>query len=341
MKKILVTGAGGYIGILTCQKLLEKGYKVIALDRYFFGQEKINLIKNQNLEILKTDTRYFDTKILKNVFAVIDCAGLSNDATSEIDPQLTIDINFKACIRIAQAAKKYGVKKYIYSGSASVYGDGRKKSLKETDELNPITQYAKSKSDCEKELLKLNDGNFSVTIFRNSTVFGYSPRMRFDLAINIMTMRAWKDGVIYVMGDGNQWRPFVHVNDVVEAFMLGLESEERLVSGEIYNVGFNNQNFQIKKLAEFIKEILPSTKIIFVPDNPDKRNYNVNFDKIKNNLSFKSTINLKDGILEIKDKLDNAIISPEDPTCYTLQWYQTLIDWDKKINDLKFKNKIF
>lgn len=341
-KKILVTGAGGYVGVLLCERLLSLGYEVLALDRYFFGLDKMSsIINNNSLTILKEDIRYFDIKRLKGIYAVMDCAGLSNDATSEIDPKLTIDINYQGSKRIANAAKKSGVSKYIYSSSASVYGEGLKKSLKETDKINPITQYAKSKVECEKELAKLHSDDFCVTILRNSTIFGVSPRMRFDLAINIMTMRAWKDKVIYVMGDGSQWRPFVHVLDVVNAFTAVLESEKEIVCGEIFNVGFNNQNFQIKQIAEHIKDLIPKIKIINIPDNADKRNYNVNFDKINKHLGLKPLMSINDGINEITEALDKGIINPDDSTCYTLQWYQKILEWEKRIEDLKYKNKIF
>lgn len=339
---VLVTGAGGYVGILACERLLAKGYNVTALDRYYFGDEKMNHLKKyKSLSIVKEDIRYVDLNFLKDVDAVIDCAGLSNDATSEIDSKLTVDINFNGCIRMAKGAKEHGVAKYIYSSSASVYGDGLKTSLKETDPINPITQYAKSKADCEKELLKLHDDSFCVTLFRNSTIYGVSPRMRFDLAINIMTMRAWKDKVVYVMGDGNQWRPFVHVIDVVNAFMMALESPKEKIAGETFNVGFNDQNFQIKKIAELVREVIPETKVIFVPDNPDKRNYNVNFDKIKKTFNFKPSMTIEEGIAEIRENLDSGNITPDDKTCYTLQWYQNLLEWEKRIDQLKYKNRIF
>lgn len=341
-KKILVTGAGGYVGIMMCEKLLSMGYEVIALDRYFFGLEKMSSIDgSKKLTILQEDTRYFDLKKLKGVYAVIDCAGLSNDATSEIDPNLTVQINYEGTKRMAHAAKKFGVERYLYSSSASVYGEGLKKSLKETDTVNPITQYAKSKLECEKELMTLSDDSFCVTFLRNSTIFGIAPRMRFDLAINIMTMRAWKDKVIYVMGDGSQWRPFVHVKDVVNAFAVMLESEVSLVSGEVFNVGFNNQNFQIKKIAQYIKELLPEIKVINVPDNADKRNYNVNFDKLSRTFNFKPIVTIREGIEEITEALNNGTVNPDDPTCYTLQWYQKLMEWEKRIESLKYKNKIF
>jgi nucleoside-diphosphate-sugar epimerase len=251
MKKIIVSGAGGYIGVVLCEELLRQGYHVIALDRYFFGKEKILRNGNfANLEIITSDIRFAEEKIFENVFAVFDLAGLSNDASAEIDISLTKAINFDGAKRFISTAKKMGVRRYIYSSSASVYGAGEKGSLIETDNLNPQTEYAKSKVEIEKYLLELANDNFIPTMLRNATVFGLSPRMRFDLAINIMTMRAWKERVIYIMGGGEQWRPFVHVKDVVRAFILALESSEDKINKEIFNVGSSKMNFQIKQLAQ-------------------------------------------------------------------------------------------
>ncbi len=341
MKKILVTGAGGYVGVPLCRRLLKKGYQVIGLDRFFFGLDKIKEIKdNANFTVLKDDLRYVDTSFLKDVDAVIDLAGLSNDASGEINPTLTNDINYKGAARIANDAKKYGVKRYIYSSSASVYGAGIKKALTEEDPLAPLTEYAKSKVAMEEELKKLQDKTFHTTILRNSTIYGLAERMRFDLAINIMTMRAWKDRIIYIMGGGNQWRPFVHVRDVNKAFITCLEAPERKVSGEIFNVGSNEQNYQIKQLAQFVVDVVPNVEVHKIPDDPDKRNYNLNFDKITSELGYHVDVRVHEGIVEIKQALEKNIIDAEDPTCFTLQWYKSLLEWNQRIKDISYKGNI-
>ena len=341
MKKIIVTGAGGYVGIPLCAALLKDNYEVIALDRYFFGIEKLDYIKDHpNLSIVKDDIRYCDTNIFKDVDAVMDLAGLSNDATAEIDPSLTISINYKGSERFVREAKKNGVKRYIYSSSASVYGAGSKESLKETDSLSPQTEYAKSKVAIEKVLHELADENFSPVILRNATIFGLAPRMRFDLAINIMTMRAWKERVIYIMGGGEQWRPFVHVNDVVRAFMVMLEADKNTIHNEIFNVGHSDLNYQIKQLAQFVIDVIPNVTIHTIPDDPDKRTYNVSFDKIKNVLGFTPNIHIHEGIVEIKQALEKGVLNPDDPTTYTLQWYKSLITWHKRMKELSYNDQI-
>src|SRR5204863_1118858 len=174
-----------------------------------------------------------------------DLAGLSNDASAEIDPALTRAINFEGGIRMAQIAKTAGVRRYVYGSSASVYGEGIREGLAENDECRPQTLYAESKLAVEGALRELCGPDFETVILRNATVFGLAPRMRFDLAINIMTLRAWKDRVIYVMGGGEQWRPLIHVNDVVRAMIMGLEESAELVAGETFNVGGDDLNYQI------------------------------------------------------------------------------------------------
>jgi nucleoside-diphosphate-sugar epimerase len=341
MKKIIVTGAGGYVGVPLCEELLKRGYQVIALDRYFFGIDKMNGIHgNKNLEIVKDDLRYCDVAIFKGVYAVLDLAGLSNDATAEIDPELTKAINYRGSERFAREAKKQGVERYVYSSSASVYGAGTKQSLSEADALFPQTEYAKSKVAIEKVLMELKDDNFHPVMLRNATIFGLAPRMRFDLAVNIMTMRAWKDRVIYVMGGGEQWRPFVHVRDVVQAFILSLEAPLEKVDGEVFNVGSSDLNYQIKQLAQFVVDVIPNVQIHYIPDDPDKRTYNLNFDKIRNVLGYKTSVQVHEGIVEIKQALEKGIISPDDQTTYTLQWYKSLITWAERINALSYKGQI-
>ena len=341
MKKVFVTGAGGYLGIPLCETLLNKGNKVVALDRFFFGYDKIKSLEaNPNISFLKDDIRYVDTSFLKDVDVVIDLAGLSNDATAEIDPLLTEDINHKGAMRIAEAARNCGVKRYIYSSSASVYGAGKKTALTEKDNVAPLTQYAKSKLAVENDLKLWQNKDFEVVILRSATLYGLAPRMRFDLAINIMTMRAWKELNIYIMGGGEQWRPFVHVNDVIQAFMLCMEAPSDKVNGAVFNVGSNEQNYQIKNLAQFVLHVVPKAIIHRIPDDTDNRSYNLNFDKITNVLGFKPRFNVNDGIIEIKDALDKALIDPSEPTCFTLQWYKSLIEWETRIKDLSFNNKI-
>lgn len=341
MANVLVAGAGGYIGIPLCNRLLERGHRVIALDRYFFGKERMKgVAEHPAAQILVDDIRHFDPKHLRGVEAVIDLAGLSNDASAEIDPNLTTSINAEGGMRLARLAREAGVRRYVYSSSASVYGHGVRDRLSETDECRPQTLYAKSKLQVEQQLAQLSAAGFETVIFRNATVFGLAPRMRFDLAVNIMTLRAWKERVIYVMGGGEQWRPFIHVNDVVRALLLGLEADRELVAGEVFNVGGNDMNYQIAQLAQFVLDVIPNVAIHRIPDDPDKRTYNLSFAKIHQRLGFAPTTRVHEGIVEIKQALERGAVAGDDPTSYTLQWYRSLLEWEGRIKGLSLNGRI-
>jgi nucleoside-diphosphate-sugar epimerase len=340
MKKILVSGAGGYIGIPLCASLLARGHSVIALDRYFFGKDRLVAIRdNPRAKVVVEDIRDFEPKALDGVEAVIDLAGLSNDASADIDPDLTRSINRDGGIRLARMAKEAGVRRYVYSSSASAYGHGERERLAESDECHPQTLYAECKLRVEEALTKLSSRNFETVILRNATVFGLAPRMRFDLAINIMTLRAWKERVIFVMGGGQQWRPFIHVNDVVRAFVVGVEEEAERVAGETFNVGCDEMNLQIGQLASFVADVIPNVTVHRIPDDPDRRTYNLSFAKIKQRLGFEPMIRVHEGIVEIKQALERGTLT-DDATCYTLQWYRAMLDWDKRINEIKLRDRL-
>jgi nucleoside-diphosphate-sugar epimerase len=341
MQRVLVTGAGGYVGIPLCRELVNRGYHVIALDRFFFGQDKLgDLSSNPAVQLTVQDIRDIDSDLLEDVYGVFDLAGLSNDASAEIDPELTRQINLNGGLRLARTAKEMGVKRYVYASSASVYGHGIKTSLIETDECRPQTLYAQSKIEVEKQLKALKGPSFEPVIFRTATVFGLAPRMRFDLAVNIMTLRAWKERVIYIMGGGEQWRPFIHVNDVVQVFVRGLEADSELVAGQTFNVGDDGMNYQIRQLAQFVLDVIPNVTIHYIPDDPDKRTYNLSFAKIKQMLGFEARTKMHEGIVEIKQALERGFVSGDDPTCYTLQWYRSLFEWEKRIQDLSINGRL-
>lgn len=342
MKKIFVCGAGGYIGIPLCERLLEAGYEVTGFDRFFFGRELLAPVEAlEKFTPIVGDIRDVDESLLQRHDAVIDLAGLSNDASADIDVGLTQAINNRGGIRLAQLAKATGIRRYIYASSASVYGHGSKMGLAETDICNPQTEYARSKLAVEAALNQMKDGGFEPVMLRNGTVFGLARRMRFDLAVNIMTLRAWRDRVIYIMGGGEQWRPFIHVNDVVRVMIKCLEAPTEVVAGQTFNVGSDLLNFQIKNLAQFVQDVIPNVTIHRIPDNPDTRDYNVSFSKVKDVLGYEPAIGIHEGIVEIKQALERGLIRGEDPRFYTLQWYMALMEWEKRIAALSWNGRIF
>jgi nucleoside-diphosphate-sugar epimerase len=339
--RVLISGAGGYIGIPLCTKLVQRGHSIVALDRFFFGKNRLDgFAKNPLATLVVGDIRDFDTKILNGVDAVVDLAGLSNDASAEIDPCLTKSVNIEGGMHLARLAKEIGVRRYVYSSSASVYGHGTREQLTENDECRPMTLYAESKLRVEKLLTTIADDKFETVIFRSATVFGLAPRMRFDLAVNIMTLRAWKERVVYIMGGGDQWRPFVHVSDLVRALIHGVEDDGARVAGQIFNVGGDDMNYQIRQLAQFVRDVIPNTTMHLIPDDPDKRTYNVSFAKIRQHLGFEPAVRVHEGIVEIKQGLERGVLSDDDPTCYTLQWYRSLIEWDRRVKELSLQGRI-
>ncbi len=341
MSKILIPGGAGYIGTELTKLLLNKGHEVIVLDRCFFGQEPVkDFLPNKNFSLIKDDIRYFDKTVLSGVKAVINMAGISNDPSCDLDPTATESINYKGCLRLAKLAKEMGVKRYIASSSCSVYGQGSVSALTETSPTNPVSLYAKTKLAMEKEVSPLGNDNFCVTFLRNATVYGLSSRMRFDLAVNMMVLYAYNKRRIYITGQGQQWRPMVHVSDVARAFEIVMETPVTKINREIFNVGSNQLNYKISQIANCIRDVVPFTSLEIVPDDPDRRTYNVCFDKISNMLGFKTEKSLKDGIIEIYNALENGMVSESIKT-NTLGYYQYLIEAQKALSEVLYKGKIF
>ena len=339
MRKVAVTGAGGYIGTQLVRDLLKAGFSVIAIDRYFFGFEPMQeFIDNQNVTILKKDIRDLNKSDLKDVYALFDLACLSNDPAGEIDPNLTFSINRDGRIHVAKTAKSAGVTKYVISSSCSVYGSADEENLSENSKTNPVSVYAKSTLDAETENLSIADNNFSVTSLRNATVFGLSTRMRFDLVVNLMTLTAFQKRRIIVMGGGQQWRPLVHVSDVANAFLKVLTAPIDSVKSEIFNIGLDN--YQIKNIAYLVREKLPfPVEIDIAPDDADKRNYSVNFNKAKSTIGFDPIVSIGQGVDEIYNALKNGIVDI-GPKTVTVQWYKNIIEAKKLIDSVIINGKV-
>jgi nucleoside-diphosphate-sugar epimerase len=339
MSKVMVTGAGGYIGTQLVRDLVKAGHDVTAVDRFFFGKEPLSeFIGNKQVTIKQKDIRDLDKDDFKGHDAVCDLACLSNDPAGEIDPQLTYQINRDGRIHVAKTAKEAGVSKYIISSSCSVYGKGEEPLLLETSKTNPISIYAKSTLEAEQENLSIADNNFSVTSLRNATVFGLSTRMRFDLVVNLMTLSAFQKGRIIVMGGGLQWRPLVHLSDVSQAFQLVIDANEKLINKEIFNVGLDN--YQIKNLAYLVREQLPiDIEIDLAPDDADKRDYNVDFSKVKNVLGFEARKTIIDGINEIYVALKSGNVDTSIKTV-TVSWYRNILDAKKLLDTIQLNGRI-
>ncbi|MHA1712821.1 MAG: NAD-dependent epimerase/dehydratase family protein [Candidatus Ranarchaeia archaeon] len=338
--KVLVTGGAGYIGSTMVRMFLENNHEVTVLDRFFFGEESLKEIWNHpRLRIVKGDTRTVDPKIMKDIEVVIDLAALSNDPAGELNPTRTWDINYFGRARMAFFAKRQGVKRYIQASSCSIYGQQEQLS-RETSPINPLTTYAKAHREMEKYCLSLADDTFCVTVLRQATVYGLSYRMRFDLAINGMVAAMYERGKQGVMRDGTQWRPFVHVKDTSKAFlMIATEEDTSKINSEIFNVGSNEQNYQIADLAKEIREAMPKEFEWEWYGDPDKRSYRVDFTKIKDTLDFTVDHKPKDAARNVYSALETGKVQKTLKTL-TVKWYQKLLEIEELMRSVSLENEL-
>lgn len=325
MKRVLVTGGAGYIGSVLTEMLLDAGDEVTVLDRFFFGPTLAHLADRPGLRVVKGDVRTVGPEIMNGIDGVCDLAALSNDPAGELNPGKTMEINHAGRVRIAHMAKSQHVPRYVLASSCSIYGfqDG---VLDETSPPNPLTTYAEANLAAEQDILPLADDSFCATVLRQATVYGLSKRMRFDLAINGMTLGLWQKGYIPVLRDGTQWRPFVHVRDTCRAFMRVLESPTELVRGEMFNVGSDEQNYQILPLARQVAEAVGREFVHEWYGDPDHRSYRVSFGKIMGRLDYRPKLTPADAARDIVQALDAGAVTPDART-RTVEWYKNLIQW--------------
>lgn len=333
MNKVLVTGGAGYIGSTLVRLLVERGYQVRVLDRFFFGKESLKGIEDK-IEIIKADIRDVRKEVFDGIDTVMDLAAISNDPSGELDKQRTLDINYLGRSRVAHLAKLSGVKRYILASSCSIYGF-QEGILTENSNVNPLTTYAEANYLAEKAVLPLGDETFCVTALRQATVFGFSHRMRFDLVVNGMTGAYFKLGYFNLLRDGTQWRPHIHVKDTSRAFITVMEADTNKVNKEIFNVGSNGLNIQILELGEKISKGIEKPFEFTWYGDPDKRSYRVNFDKINRILGFETKYTIEEAAKEIWEKLENRTLNWDDPKTRTVNWYSTLIDWNLRIKDIQ------
>ena len=342
---VLVAGGAGYIGSVLVPLLLEKGHRVTVLDRLYFGNTLAapQAKYGARLTVVRADLRSFSPSILQGVEAVADVSGISNDPSCELEPELTKSVNVDGGKRLGILAREAGVRRFVYSSSCSVYGHGEGLGLTEKSGRHPVSLYARAKVEVEDFLLDLgrnSNGAFEATALRLATVFGLSPRMRFDLAINVMTKNAYVNRRITVDGGGRQWRPFVHVRDVANAFALALEADSKTVAGEVFNVGGDASNVQILNLAFRVRDAISGTEVVHAPTDPDLRDYNVSFEKAHRVLGFREQHSIDDGIREVLAALKDGQVDPDERRWYTLRQYLFLREAERALSELAIEGRL-
>ncbi|MCC6865608.1 MAG: NAD-dependent epimerase/dehydratase family protein [Ignavibacteria bacterium] len=327
MKKVLVIGGAGYLGSVLTGRLLEKGYSVRILDNFIYGRKSVERYAgDKRVEIIEGDIRNVENvnTSISGTGSVILLAAVVGDPASKARPEQTVETNFLAAQVVASSAKLAGISKFIYASTCSVYGVG-KEILDEDAPLNPVSLYAKTKISSEESIMGIADNNFKPVILRMSTLYGISPRMRFDLVVNTMTMTAFAEGRINVFG-GNQWRPLLSLDDASEAYIKVLETEQS--EGSVYNTGSEKQNFIIsdvaKQVSKGIKDVSgKKIPVIIEGDSVDARDYRVSFKKIQNELNFSVKHSITDAAIEIWRKLESKEIKDPKQKVYYNHYFDS------------------
>jgi nucleoside-diphosphate-sugar epimerase len=338
VKKVLLVGGAGFVGSVLAHELLERGYAVRVLDRMYFGDQGLADIRDR-VEIVVGDLRSVPSMVMENVEAVINIAGLSNDPTAEYNPAANYEMNTTASVALAKSCLKYGVKRYIYASSCSIYDFGvldhqRDVLLDETADVNPRAAYSSSKFAAEKELLPLASDKFCVTALRKGTVFGFSSRMRYDLVVNTFVKDAISKGYIRLYYGGEMWRPMVDIHDAARAYIALLQAEPEAVNGQIFNLVYNN--FRISELALRIRETLQEMDIRteIRPDYAYKgvRNYRVSGEKLYRVLNFRPQVSVEESVRKMVQEIRRGSCADfENPRYYNINWLRMLEEANRVI----------
>lgn len=308
--QVLVIGGAGYIGSVLVRRLLKAGYRVRVLDLLLYGGDSLDEVRdNPNFEFHQGDTRHIDTLLaaIQDVDSVIHLAELVGDPVCDNNPVLTLQTNYLSTLTIAQICTYLQINRFVYTSSCSVYGASADPELilNESSELSPVSLYGRMKINAERTILGMSSGNFSPCILRFGTVFGASPRPRFDLVVNTLTTQAFYGGKIHIFG-GEQWRPHLHVSDAACAIQTVLESPIEDVAAQVFNIV--GENLKIETLGKLVGARLPDTSVIYDSDAKDPRNYRVSGDKAAEKLGFRPSVRVTEGIEELVRYLESGKI---------------------------------
>jgi nucleoside-diphosphate-sugar epimerase len=310
--KVLVTGHHGYIGSVTAPLLAAAGHDVTGLDTLFY--RGCDLTPGADIPTLLRDVRDVTAAELRGYDAIVHLAALSNDPLGDIDPELTYEINFHATVSLARAAKEAGVNRFVFASSCSMYGASEDEHVTEDAPLKPLTAYAESKVRSEEALAELADGDFSPVSMRNATAYGASPRLRLDIVLNNLVGWAFTTGAVRILSDGTPWRPLVHIEDISRATAALLEAPRETIHGEAFNVGDAEENYQVRELAEIVRDVVPDSTVEFGgSSDPDPRSYRVDFGKLRRALpGFQTVRRARDGAEELHAAYRDAGLTFDD-----------------------------
>ncbi|HEY3252244.1 MAG TPA: SDR family oxidoreductase [Ignavibacteria bacterium] len=325
-EKILVIGGGGYLGAVLVNRLLQEGFPVRIVDSFIYGKRAVEKYKEDSrVEIIEGDIRNIETvnSSMIDIGSVIHLAAVVGDPASKARPEQTLETNYLAAQMVASASKLKGINKFIYASTCSVYGVGQD-ILDEDAPLNPVSLYARTKISSEESIMNLSDRSFKPVIMRMSTLYGYSPRMRFDLVVNTMTMTAFTEGQINVFG-GSQWRPLLSLEDAAEAYLKVLNSD---IGSRIYNAGSEVQNYKISEVAELVAKGIKEASGKDIPiniegDSVDARDYRVSFKRIQNELGFNVNYTIPQAVKEIWQKLESKEIKDPKQKVYYNHYFDS------------------
>lgn len=326
INRVLVTGGAGYVGAVLVPKLLDEGYLVRVLDLYMFGQEALDSVKDHpNLEQVRGDIR--DRTVLERTMAgcdaVVNLACISNDPSFELDPVLGKSINYDAFPGLVDIAKDSGVRRFVYASSSSVYGLRDEENVTEELSLLPLTDYSKYKALCEEILLKKREPGFTTLVLRPATVCGYSPRLRLDLTVNILTNHAVNRGQITVFG-GEQKRPNIHIDDVTDLYVRSLQWPDEAIDGKVYNAGYENHS--VSEIAEIVRRGVGNNVEIQSVPTDDHRSYHISSEKIRRELGYEPSRTLDQAVAGLTSAFrSGAVPNPlTDERYYNIKTMQTL-----------------